>query len=461
MNNWLALAGCLAALMLLSGCEEDDDLFIPAGTVKSSVPEQATFYDPATGQAVGRARFDYSVPLQITSEFQSAGDDGVLDSEDDVFGDYLGCRYTPINFPDGPRPVFALSGLASSPTGALLLSMMRFPDGKTMRCPTLPGHAVSTETFCINSGCPLPPHYSTAGYRLSRAINGTRSRTLETQVLELFSAGQRSENDTEVQTFDVSRDEQGRERLVITEVTEPDHLGGILATSCTAEDNFAIDLILFRSCGSLERVYRFEYDDARSEIEIERYSGRYYQHTLVSTRHRDADQDRIEVENRRLRPGAASADMRSLATYTLNRKGLATEVTFQKPGPDAQLLTADDDIVYNMQWVYRNANLLQTELRSSYVKETREYDDSNRLLFINRYLRGASQARMAYDYDGLQPIRQRLYELPSGQDELVLTHDIQLRPAIKGLPADFDLTELLLATPPDAHRLMHSSLDPY
>ena len=83
---------CLIVLMTTGCGGSSSSAGNAASRTINSAPSQAAFYDE-DGALVSRMNFQYPDELTISVQLQAAGEDMVLDTEDDTSHPYLQCLY--------------------------------------------------------------------------------------------------------------------------------------------------------------------------------------------------------------------------------------------------------------------------------------------------------------------------------------------------------------------------------
>lgn len=405
------------------------------------MPSSVDYFQPETGQRVGRVVFDYSEPAHIQSVHLTPGEDGEWQTGDDTEAPFLECLYA--FDPDAlPRQRYLpMQAIARSPTGAIAIALLDMPDGEYMYCPPLARHWLRREARCTGATCPDTSSEASFynGYSLNMSRSSMPGELVEAQALTAYLDGVPQAPLSQKQITHISLDEHNRPLTVDIDVVMLDIFSEIIVSTCDVGSNLAVELFLFRSCKILKESVTYSYAGDLVTREVDYYHGEVYSHTEHSTRTWDEE---AGVYTFTSDVGFVSGDPAPLVhAYSLNAHGQVTASVKTLAGDDLVLGTDDDEITVGNNYLYRAdgqpASTWQTEGDGGthYV-----YDSNDRLVRATLYQQGRSTPvrEYRYQYDGRVLLEESEYvALSEEAPALLLSKVVRYELAKPGFPANF------------------------
>lgn len=356
----------------------------------SSAPSQAVFYDE-DGALVSRMNFQYPDELTISVQLQAAGEDMVLDTEDDTSHPYLQCLYMSAPTPLLRYPDLYFLSMSRSPTGSSGLAMHGIPNSGLLKCPVRSGLRLQQESGYVSS-----LFTSAQGDSYSYLINaelehlgGTATEVLnyeffglDTTVAEVIAL-----SDPQSEFHDLSAVDEpdlpiivdhtqintviydAEQRPLSIDLIAESSWTAVLDEYCMDSDPLVVDIKLLRGCSAAREVRSYRYMGDSVEQDVQRYNGSNPASIRTSTATLLGNS--VMVHSGTAEDGPTSGE--SYSSYPFN---------------DSEQVTA------GMSHSYGFDHIWGTEDDLSYAVDTYIYDEGGRLSEVRVF----AQKMQAYDY---------------------------------------------------------------
>ncbi|MEE4251694.1 MAG: hypothetical protein V2I38_13980 [Alcanivoracaceae bacterium] len=356
----------------------------------NSAPSQAFFHDE-DGALVSRMNFQYPDELTINVQLQAAGEDMILDTEDDTSHPYLQCLYMSAPTPLLRYPDVYFLGMSRSATGSLGLAMHGIPNSGLIRCPVRSGRRLQQESGYVSSLF-TPAQGDSYSYLINAELEhlgGTATEVLDyeffgldttvAEVLELaefevFGVDLATVDEPDLPIIDDHRQittviYDAEQRPLSIDLIAESSWTAVLDECCMDSEPLVISIKLLRGCSSAREIRSYRYMDNGVEQVAQRYSGSNPADIYTSTATRLANSVIVY-------PGTVDDDPTSGTRYR------------SYPLNESEQVTAEVSHFYGVD------RLWGTEDDQNEALDTYHYDENGRLSEV-RY---RTWKQLAYDY---------------------------------------------------------------